>query len=131
MLRTTRSSTFCSRKLSLKVNTARAKSSCGTTANLKWSDLQESTRRWRSETASCDWLCMARSFGVNGQSSKPEWERELVKIGSCRRWMTNSPRQITARKPSPHRRCPARFHGAGPDVNQRREFLQAFGTPAV
>src|SRR2546422_11152923 len=35
MLRTTRSIPFCSRKLSLKVNTARGKSSCGTTGDFE------------------------------------------------------------------------------------------------
>src|SRR2546422_3789789 len=70
MLRTTRSTTFCSRKPFLKVNTGRAKSSCGTSASIRWSDRKNPTQRPRSATASCDSPCMARNFGENGQSQK-------------------------------------------------------------
>src|SRR2546430_742787 len=110
MLRTTRSTTSCSREPSPKGTMARAKSSCGTSANLTWSDPRDPTLPERSRRASCDSLCMARNFGGNGQSSRPEWERDGVRTGSCRRLMTNSPRQITTPKWSRHPRCLARFH---------------------
>src|SRR2546428_4390511 len=118
-------------KPSLKGDMARAKSSCGTSANLTWSDRPDTMRPRRSETALCDSLSLARNFEENGQSSEPEWERDLVRIGSCRRSMTNSRKPATTLKPSRPPRCPARFHGAGLEVTQRREFLQAFGTRAV
>src|SRR5438046_9096105 len=40
---------------------------------------------------------------------------ESVRIGYCRRSMTNSLKQITTPKPSRHPHCPARFHGVGVD----------------
>src|SRR5437879_12309759 len=40
---------------------------------------------------------------------------EPVRTGSCRRFRTNSLKQITTPKPSRHPRCPARFHGVGAD----------------
>src|SRR5437016_12679488 len=51
-----------------EVNMARAKSSYGTSANLRWSDPRDPTTWQRSTTASCDSPCMARNFGENGRS---------------------------------------------------------------
>src|SRR5213080_2806226 len=92
-VRTTRSTTCCSRRPSRKVNMARAKSSCGTSANLRSSDLEVPTQPALSGTASYDSLCMARSSGDNGRSLEPEWAMESVRIGSCRRSMTSSLKQ--------------------------------------
>src|SRR5437870_1899035 len=119
-VRTTRSTTCCSRRPSRKVNMARAKSSCGTSANLRSSDLEVPTQPALSGTASYDSLCMARSSGDNGRSLEPEWAMESVRIGSCRRSMTNSLKQITTPRPSRHPLCPAKFHGLGVDRSPRR-----------
>src|SRR5437867_2870379 len=115
MSRTTRSTTCCSRKPSRKVNMARAKSLCGTSVNLRSWDLQVPTQSALSGTASYDSLCKARSSGDNGPSLEPEWAMERVRIGSCRRSMTNSLKQITTPRPSRHPLCPAKFHGLGVD----------------
>src|SRR2546430_5687626 len=115
MSRTTRSTTCSSRKPSRKVNMARGKSLCGTLANLRWSDLEDPTQPALSGTASYDSLCMARSSGDNGPSLEPEWAMESVRIGSCRRSVTNSLKQITTPRPSRHLRCPAKFHGLAVD----------------
>ncbi len=100
---------------SLKVTTARAKSSSGTTASLRWSDRLNTMRQQHSTKASCDSRYLAENSEDNGRLYGREWERENVRIGSCRRRKTNSLRRAMTLRPSRRPRCPARFHGVRVD----------------
>src|SRR3989337_2333218 len=70
---------------------------------------------------------MAGNFGDSGQSSEPKPHKEVARIGSCRRSVTNSRRQISTLKASPHPRCPARLHG---DRVDRSSFALSISFPS-